>query len=63
MVKKIDIEIDVKASGFGKDGKVFSHEHISKEIEGVKDVFHGKDSSREIEGRRKVFSGEDFKLE
>ena len=62
MGKKIDIEIDVKASGFGKNGKMFSHDHIDKELDGVKEVFHGKDSSREIEGRRKVFSGEDFKL-
>ena len=63
MGKKIDISIDVTESGFGKDGKVFSHDHIDKEIEGVKNAFHGKNSAREIEGRRKVFSGEDFKLE
>ncbi len=49
MVKKIDIEIDVTASGFGKDGKVFSHDHISKEINDVKEL-------------TKVFIGEDFKL-
>ena len=57
MKKKIDIEIDVTASGFGKDGKVFSHDHISKEIRGVKAL----DKEREELG--KVFSGEDFKLE
>lgn len=49
MAKKIDIEIEVKASGFGKDGKMFSHDHIDKEINDVK-------------GLTKVFSGEDFKL-
>lgn len=49
MVKKIDIEIDIKASGFGKNGKIFSHDHIDKEINGVKEL-------------TKVFSGEDFKL-
>ena len=63
MGKKIDISIDVTESGFGKNGKVFSHDHISKEIRGVKDAFHGRNSEREIEGRRKVFSGEDFRLE
>ena len=49
MVKKIDIEIDVTASGFGKDGKVFSHDHIDKEIKGVKEL-------------TKVFSGQEFKF-
>ncbi len=60
MGKKIDISIDIKESGFGKNGKMFSHDHIDKEINGVKDAFHGKNSPKEIEGRRKVFSGEDF---
>ena len=49
MKKKIDISIDVKASGFGKNGKMFSHDNIDKEIRGVKEL-------------TKVFSGEDFKL-
>ena len=62
MVKKIDISIEVTESGFGKNGKMFSHDHIDKEINGVKDAFHGRNSTREIEGRRKVFSGEDFSL-
>ncbi len=62
MRKKIDIEIDVTASGFGKEGRMFSHDHIDKEIEGVKDTFHRKGSAKDIEGRRKVFSGEDFNL-
>lgn len=52
MVRKIDIGIDVTASGFGKDGKVFSHDHISKEIKEIRDV-------KELSN---VFSGEDFKL-
>lgn len=60
MKKKIDISIEVTESGFGKDGKMFSHDHIDKELDGVKDVFHGKNHAIGIEGRRKVFSGEDF---
>lgn len=52
MVKKIDIEIDVKASGFGKDGRMFSHSNISKEIKEIRDV-------KELS---KVFSGKDFSL-
>ena len=49
MARKIDINIDVRASGFGKEGRMFSHDNIDKEINGIKEL-------------TKVFSGEDFKL-
>lgn len=49
-MKKIDISIDVKASGFGTNGRMFSHDHIDKEIKGVKEL-------------TKVFNGGNFKLE
>jgi len=48
MVKKIDIEIDVTASGFGRDGKVFSHDNISKEIKEVKGILRRDGSGRGI---------------
>ncbi len=45
MAKKIDIEIDKMASGFGKDGKMFSHDYIDKEIGQVKDILYRRKSN------------------
>ena len=40
---KIDTKIDKTTSGFGKDGRMFSHDFIDKEIKGVKEIFHKGD--------------------
>ena len=48
MVKKIDITIDKTTSGFGKDGKVFSHSNIDKEIKAVKGTMKKDGSGKGI---------------
>jgi len=48
-MKKMNVELDIKidkmASGFGKDGRMFSHDYIDKEIRQVKDILHGRKSN------------------